>query len=109
MLRILPLRYWALICVVIACAACFISGCGSTPANPPASTPGTTGQANESLVVFFAAPKQSGAALWSANCNRCHNAVGPSAFRPDEWDLILNHMRLAPTSPDRRCGPSPTI
>jgi nitrate/TMAO reductase-like tetraheme cytochrome c subunit len=45
-------------------------------------------------VRLFAAPKQSGAELWSANCNRCHNAAPSSAFSAAEWDLIVHHMRL---------------
>ena len=76
-------------------AACTVGGCGSSHSGQSAGASATgPAQQNEPLVAFFTAPKQSGAALWAANCNRCHNAVGPSTFRPDEWDLVLNHMRL---------------
>ena len=83
-----------------ACAACAAGGCGGAGAGAggTSTAPAAAGEGRrEPLVEFFAAPRQSGAALWAANCNRCHNAVPPSAFRPDEWDLILNHMRRART------------
>jgi len=59
------------------------TGCGSDPAAQ-----------GEPVVKLFAAPKQSGSALWVANCNRCHNAAPPTAFTPTEWDMIVHHMRL---------------
>jgi cytochrome c5 len=78
-----------LTCSLLAVAALAATGCGSNPA--PSADPAPKG---EPLVKLFAAPKQSGSALWVANCNRCHNAAPPTAFTPPEWDMIVHHMRL---------------
>jgi len=64
-------------------AALAATGCNTDPAPK-----------GEPLVKLFETPKQSGPALWAANCNRCHNALPPTAFTPPEWDLIVHHMRL---------------
>ena len=82
-------------------AALCMSNCAgpppaSAPVGPSAST-APSGRRAEPVIAFFVEPKQGGAALWAAHCNRCHNAPPPSTFRPDEWDLVLNHMRLRAT------------
>ena len=83
-----------LILLLPAVAACTAGGCGAGPAGQTSVAATRPEQQKEPLVAFFTAPREGGAALWAANCNRCHNAVGPNTFRPDEWDLVLNHMRL---------------
>lgn len=52
------------------------------------------GPKGEPFIRFFDAPKESGSALWSANCNRCHNAPSSTSFNPPDWDLVIHHMRL---------------
>jgi cytochrome c553 len=102
MLKQLRSKHYAVLSV-LALVSCTAGGCGGLGAGSTSTAPAAAGQ-KEPLVQFFAAPRQSGAALWAANCNRCHNAVGPSTFRPDEWDLVVNHMRLRAnlTGPEAR-------
>jgi len=38
--------------------------------------------------------KESGAQLWSQKCQSCHNAPPPNAFSPQQWDVIIDHMRV---------------
>ncbi|HYG74614.1 MAG TPA: cytochrome c [Planctomycetota bacterium] len=38
--------------------------------------------------------EKGGALLWEQNCRRCHNLRPPSAYSDDEWDVIVNHMRV---------------
>jgi len=81
MVRTSKKRFWTILPVLAAAYAA--SGCGSDPAPK-----------GEPLVKLFATPKQSGSALWTVNCNRCHNAPPPTTFTPPEWDMIVHHMRL---------------
>jgi hypothetical protein len=34
------------------------------------------------------------AAVWADNCGRCHNLRSPDEFRPDQWEMIVRHMRV---------------
>jgi len=36
----------------------------------------------------------SGAQLWAQKCQSCHNAPPPSAWSTQQWDVIINHMRV---------------
>jgi len=35
-----------------------------------------------------------GAHDWANNCARCHNLRAPTEFSPDQWQLIMQHMRV---------------
>ena len=35
-----------------------------------------------------------GARDWANNCARCHNLRSPSEFPPDQWQVIMQHMRI---------------
>lgn len=35
-----------------------------------------------------------GAQAWANNCSRCHNMRDPSEFRDDQWEPIVQHMRV---------------
>lgn len=35
-----------------------------------------------------------GAALWAAQCDRCHNMRDPVEFRDDQWRVVVAHMRV---------------
>jgi cytochrome c1 len=37
---------------------------------------------------------KSGAQLWGENCNRCHNAPSPADYSDNQWDALLNHMKV---------------
>lgn len=34
-----------------------------------------------------------GARLWMVTCDRCHNARSALEFTPDQWPVIVSHMR----------------
>ncbi len=34
-----------------------------------------------------------GAALWAANCTRCHNLRPAASYNDAEWAVIVHHMR----------------
>ncbi len=35
-----------------------------------------------------------GAHDWTNNCARCHNLRAPTEFTPDQWQVIMQHMRI---------------
>jgi cytochrome c2 len=35
----------------------------------------------------------SGAGLWSRTCSHCHNLRTAPEFTPDQWSVIVTHMR----------------
>lgn len=35
----------------------------------------------------------SGAQLWAMKCQACHNAPPPNQFSPQQWDVIIYHMK----------------
>ncbi|MFI5221368.1 MAG: c-type cytochrome [Bacteroidia bacterium] len=37
---------------------------------------------------------KSGAQLWGENCARCHNAPSPNDYKPAQWEVIGNHMKI---------------
>ncbi len=37
---------------------------------------------------------QSGSALWSNNCTRCHNSPPSSAYTNEQWEVIGTHMKI---------------
>ncbi len=39
-------------------------------------------------------PFSKGAKLWADTCSRCHNMRRPNEFRPDQWRVIMAHMRI---------------
>jgi cytochrome c5 len=41
-----------------------------------------------------AADFAQGAHDWANNCARCHNLRAPTEFSPNEWQVIMQHMRL---------------
>ena len=36
----------------------------------------------------------TGEELWAANCYRCHNARQAQEFSDENWELIVDHMRV---------------
>lgn len=41
-----------------------------------------------------AADFTQGAHAWANNCARCHNLRAPTEFSPDQWQVIMQHMRI---------------
>jgi hypothetical protein len=39
-------------------------------------------------------PARSGAQLGAAKCRRCHNLRPPTSLSDDQWEVVVNHMRL---------------
>lgn len=35
----------------------------------------------------------SGAQLWAMKCQTCHNAPPPDQFNPQQWNVIIAHMK----------------
>ena len=66
-----------LVCGIFALA---LSGC---------PTDGRAGSSEPEVKVA-----KGGAQLWSENCRRCHNLRPPTAFSDDQWEVIVNHMRV---------------
>ena len=79
--------------VAIATTACGIAGCASHPAGKtvsakqPASLPWP-------FVIHDPAKHQTGAELWAENCMRCHELRSPAQYKPGEWAVIIDYMRL---------------
>ncbi len=40
-----------------------------------------------------------GAKAWVEHCARCHNLRSPGDFADNEWDVIVNHMRVRANLP----------
>lgn len=40
-----------------------------------------------------------GARLWPVYCSQCHNARPGSQFSPQQWDIIMMHMRTQSNMP----------
>lgn len=38
--------------------------------------------------------QESGAQLWAQKCQSCHNAPPPNQFSPQQWDVIIYHMKI---------------
>ncbi len=47
-----------------------------------------------SLVKGTGPSRITGEQLWTANCNRCHNARAAQEFADGDWEVILDHMRV---------------
>ena len=52
------------------------------------------GCAFTSSLVKNKRPSQvTGEQLWTANCNRCHNARSAQEFSDSDWEVVMDHMR----------------
>lgn len=60
----------------VLAAALLMAGCSGNP--PPDET---TSQAAR------------GGQIWADTCTRCHNLRPPSQFAPEQWPVIVKHMR----------------
>jgi hypothetical protein len=71
---------WALAAVAFV-GVSIAAGCqDSAPAGKSAST--------------MPIAKRGGAELWADNCLRCHNLRPPTQFSNNEWQIIMQHMRI---------------
>jgi len=77
---------WKFSFVLIPVAGALFTGCGTNSASTaPAAEGGNAVQASSS---------RTGAELWAANCNRCHNYRPPPSFSDTQWEAVVMHMRL---------------
>jgi mono/diheme cytochrome c family protein len=60
----------------------------------PASAPPQTISKAERRELF-----RRGAELWPVKCMQCHNARPGSEFTPEQWQMILMHMRTLANLP----------
>ena len=40
------------------------------------------------------ADQPGGAELWAHSCRRCHAVPAPTAYSADQWEVVVNHMRI---------------
>jgi len=40
------------------------------------------------------ADEPGGAELWAHKCRKCHNLRPPNSFTPDQWEVVVSHMRV---------------
>ena len=38
--------------------------------------------------------EKGGTELWARNCRRCHNLRAPTSYSADQWEVVVNHMRV---------------
>lgn len=43
--------------------------------------------------MTFEAGAQDASALWMSTCGSCHSLRSPSEYSPEEWPVIVSHMR----------------
>jgi len=44
---------------------------------------------------------KTGLQLWNENCMRCHNNPTPADYSDDEWDVVIDHMRVKANLTDK--------
>ncbi|MCL5097856.1 MAG: cytochrome c [Candidatus Omnitrophica bacterium] len=66
------------------------AGCEST------STSSSSNRSNPSQLEAQK-PVPDEARVWAENCGRCHNLRSPNEFSYDQWEVIVNHMRVRAT------------
>ncbi len=79
---------------LLAAAALAGSGCeaiSSSPDEPAAADAASAG------------PPPDAAQVWAENCGRCHNLRPPHEFDYDQWQVIVEHMRLRATLTADEC------
>jgi hypothetical protein len=81
---------WATGVTILGLQGCQSGGTGQ----PAAADSGGAAPPGKVLGIFPPPPDTSGAELWAANCNRCHNAQPPQRFSSAQWSTIVHHMRL---------------
>lgn len=74
----------------------FLVGAASLALTACQSPGGSTGRHNGQTTAA-AAPDQ--ARVWAENCGRCHFLRPPNEFSYDQWEVIVQHMRLRATLP----------
>ena len=48
-----------------------------------------------------ARPAVDGAAVYRASCNRCHNARTLEELSPEKWEIVVTHMQVRGSLPQR--------
>jgi mono/diheme cytochrome c family protein len=68
-----------------------LAACMRAPARAPRAAQDAAGARTA------AAPE--GAEVWARNCGRCHALRPPDEFSYDQWEVIVEHMRVRATLP----------
>jgi mono/diheme cytochrome c family protein len=82
-------RLGALALMAAMPVALLLSGCVSTGQARPASD-----SEDDANVAAESTSEKGGAQLWAARCTQCHYARDPGVFSPQQWDIIMLHMRV---------------
>jgi hypothetical protein len=72
--------------------AAMVVGCSVEPT--PSATSAAPATTRPVAARWWVPPNRSGAELWAANCQRCHNMQSPARFSDAQWGVITHHMRL---------------
>lgn len=78
---------------IMAAALLNVGGCATHPATKTAST-AKPASLPWPLTIHDPAKHQTGAELWAENCMRCHELRSPAQYKPGEWGVIIDYMRL---------------
>ena len=78
---------------VLAIATIGLTGCASHKASATASAKKPV-SLPWPITMHDPAKHQTGAELWAENCMRCHELRSPAQYKPGEWAVIIDYMRL---------------
>ncbi len=87
-MKVQKLLYLLSVCIMTSSA---VVGCSNMQ---PASAPPANISPAERRELF-----RRGAQLWPVKCMQCHNARPGSEFTPEQWQMILMHMRTLANLP----------
>jgi len=65
------------------------AGCTGRPANPPPADGATT-----PVLATDEMPHRSDAEMWSQTCSHCHNPRKADYYKPGQWKLVMQQMRV---------------
>ena len=71
-----------LVCCVVLALVLLADGCTERERN--AASAGDEEQAAQS----------GGAELWARACRRCHKIPAPTSYTAEQWEVVVNHMRI---------------
>lgn len=80
--------------VAAGCASHGGGGASSTKDTSDSQTAVSAESGGPLAGIFGPTPDKPGSQLWAENCTRCHYVRPPNTYSSQQWDLIMQHMRL---------------